>query len=143
MPKRIQRRRVKGWKMPEGAVYVGRGSKWGNPYILGEAQIRTPALDGPGWEHEGRLFKRSGENHAFVHGDGRITWHHVEDASPAQCVEMYREYVTGATERSGYRHPDRTEEIRAALAGKDLACWCPPDRPCHADVLLDIANGGK
>lgn len=26
------------------------------------------------------------------------------------------------------------------LRGKDLACWCPLDQPCHADVLLDIAN---
>jgi hypothetical protein len=27
------------------------------------------------------------------------------------------------------------------LAGKDLACWCPLDQPCHADVLLEVANG--
>jgi hypothetical protein len=26
------------------------------------------------------------------------------------------------------------------LAGKDLACWCPLDQPCHADILLEIAN---
>lgn len=26
------------------------------------------------------------------------------------------------------------------LAGKDLACWCPLDKPCHADVLLRLAN---
>lgn len=26
------------------------------------------------------------------------------------------------------------------LRGKNLACWCAPDAPCHADVLLDIAN---
>ena len=31
-PKRIQRKRTKGWRMPEGAVYVGRGSRWGNPF---------------------------------------------------------------------------------------------------------------
>lgn len=34
---RIQRRRgVKGWRMPEGAKYVGRGSRWGNPYTVAE-----------------------------------------------------------------------------------------------------------
>ena len=33
-PKRIQRKRIKGWRMPENTVYVGRGSKWGNPYIV-------------------------------------------------------------------------------------------------------------
>jgi hypothetical protein len=26
------------------------------------------------------------------------------------------------------------------LRGKDLACWCPLDQPCHADVLLELAN---
>lgn len=34
-PQRIQRRRVKGWKMPAGAVYVGRPTKWGNPFKIG------------------------------------------------------------------------------------------------------------
>jgi hypothetical protein len=28
----------------------------------------------------------------------------------------------------------------AALAGRDLACWCPLGQPCHADVLLELAN---
>lgn len=27
------------------------------------------------------------------------------------------------------------------LRGKDLACWCPLDKPCHADVLIRLANG--
>ncbi|UXU75524.1 MULTISPECIES: DUF4326 domain-containing protein [unclassified Paracoccus (in: a-proteobacteria)] len=27
-----------------------------------------------------------------------------------------------------------------ALRGRPLACWCPPGCPCHADVLLDLAN---
>ena len=30
---------------------------------------------------------------------------------------------------------------RAELAGKDLACWCPVGSACHADVLLEFANG--
>ena len=33
-------------------------------------------------------------------------------------------------------HRDRI----AALRGKNLACWCPLDQPCHADVLLELAN---
>lgn len=32
---RIQRRRTRGWRMPEGAVYVGRPSRWGNPFRVG------------------------------------------------------------------------------------------------------------
>lgn len=35
MPRRIQRQRTKGWKMPPGATYVGRPTKWGNPYFVG------------------------------------------------------------------------------------------------------------
>lgn len=31
----------------------------------------------------------------------------------------------------------------APLRGRDLACWCPLGQPCHADVLLEIANGGQ
>ena len=30
--------------------------------------------------------------------------------------------------------------VKHHLAGKNLACWCPLDQPCHADVLLKIAN---
>ena len=36
MPKRIQRKRTKGWKMPENAAYVGRPSKWGNSNRVGD-----------------------------------------------------------------------------------------------------------
>jgi hypothetical protein len=36
MPQRIQRKRTKGWRMPEGAAYVGRPSAWGNPFKVGE-----------------------------------------------------------------------------------------------------------
>ena len=35
MPERIQRKRTKGSKMPQGAIYVGRPSVWGNPFIVG------------------------------------------------------------------------------------------------------------
>lgn len=34
-PRRIQRKRIKGWRMPENTIYVGRPSKWGNPYGVG------------------------------------------------------------------------------------------------------------
>ena len=30
--------------------------------------------------------------------------------------------------------------IREHLKGKNLACWCPLDAKCHADILLYIAN---
>jgi hypothetical protein len=39
MPERIQRQRTKGWRVPEGAVYVGRPSRWGNPFVVGSGAI--------------------------------------------------------------------------------------------------------
>ena len=31
-PKRIQRKRTKGWRMPKNTIYVGRPGPWGNPF---------------------------------------------------------------------------------------------------------------
>lgn len=131
--RRIQRRRTKGWRAPADTIYVGRGTKWGNPC----RQVRYPALDGTEWEHEGRLGKTSGERHAFVHPDKHVTWHLVQDATPEQAVTLYRRWLD--------RRPDLVEAARAELAGHDLMCWCPPPKPgqpdhCHAAVLLAIAN---
>jgi hypothetical protein len=121
--------------MPEGAVYVGRGSKWGNPFVVGKTQVRMPALDGREWEHEGRLHKISGEKNFYctgtdAHGMPVGVWHQIEDATLEQCIELFRDYIKWS------RGVDP-----AWLAGKDLACWCPLDKPCHADVLLELANG--
>lgn len=134
-PTRIQRRRLKGWRAPAGAVYVGRGTRWGNPCT----QVRMPALDGSEWEREGRIGKTSGERHAFVHPDKSVTWHLVQDATREQATEMYRWWLE--------QFPSLAEAARTELAGRDLMCWCPlpaPGQPdhCHAAVLLEIANGG-
>lgn len=40
-------------------------------------------------------------------------------------------------EIAGYPSDD---EIRRELRGKNLACWCAHNEPCHADVLLELAN---
>lgn len=55
-------------------------------------------------------------------------------------VKRFREMLTTDTEaREAFGYPS-DDEIRAELAGKNLACWCRLDQPCHADVLLEIAN---
>ncbi len=58
---------------------------------------------------------------------------------PVECAEtsvrLFEEMLQ--LERRGY---PTTDEIRAELLGKNLACWCKLDAPCHADVLLRIAN---
>lgn len=55
--------------------------------------------------------------------------------TPEDAVTFFREML----EMDKRNYPGN-EEIRARLQGHDLACWCPLDRPCHADVLLEIAN---
>lgn len=78
--------------IPKGAVYVGRPSKWGNPYSIG------------------------------THGNR------------GQVIEKYRVFLRCRT--------DLVEDAKRELAGKSLICYCAPE-PCHADVLLRVANGGK
>jgi len=154
-PQRIQRRRAKGWRMPDGAVYVGRPSKWGNPFRFGTytGLARVPAIDGSPWEYEGRI-SADGNRHDYHHPDGTVTVHHVRYMTRAECVEMYRrlltEDLTPSMRSSGFRlgglptrptaRPVTVGEVRLNLVGVDLACWCPLNEPCHADVLLQIAN---
>jgi hypothetical protein len=105
MPERIQLRRTKGWRKPEGVIVVSRPSLWGNP-------LRVAELDGsdPYW----------------------------------LATNFYREWLAG---RLDHPHLERQREWildqLPKLAGHDLACWCPPDQPCHADVLLELANGPR
>ncbi len=115
MPERIQRKRTKGWRMPEGAIYVGRPTKWGNPI-----QIIPVRRSGP--------FDLERDGVGFI-GQSTGLW-----SARASAARRYRDLVSlGLT-------PVSADEIRAALRGHDLACWCPLDSPCHADVLLEIAN---
>jgi Domain of unknown function (DUF4326) len=109
MAERIQLRRTKGWRKPEGAIVVARPSRWGNPYRIGDVVHRGP-------DYAGR---------------DEI----VRDA--AHAVSLYRRWLF---------HRDRCEGLVPELEGHDLACWCPLEDgdgnrvPCHADVLLELAN---
>jgi len=86
-PIRVQRKRSKGWKMPPNTVYVGRPTRWGNPWIS--------------------IF-------------------------PEVAVKGFALTMSNS---NAMRQAARNE-----LRGKNLACWCRLDQPCHADVLLKIAN---
>lgn len=55
-------------------------------------------------------------------------------ATAADCVRIFRESILDGS--LGIT----TKEIQAELRGKDLACWCRLDQPCHASILLEIAN---
>lgn len=113
-PERIQLRRSKGWRKPVDAVVVARPSRWGNPCRW----VPQPTLD-----------------------------LETMTRSPADPTEARRLSVIGFVAmltdpdaRAINNYPS-DEEIRRELASRDLACWCPLPDPCHADVLLAIANG--
>jgi hypothetical protein len=55
------------------------------------------------------------------------------------AVGFFRAMLADPEMRAAAGYPSDAE-IRSALAGHNLACWCPLGAPCHADVLLDIAN---
>jgi hypothetical protein len=54
----------------------------------------------------------------------------VEEAR--RVVRLYHEYLLA--------RPLLIQQAKKELAGKDLLCWCAQVKPCHADVLLHIAN---
>ncbi len=101
MPKRIQRKRTRGWRMPAGAIYVGRPTKWGNHIKVGDYGKSPQA-------------RRTAHWLAVLDFEKSIEWN---------------------PEGEAYK-----EAARRELRGHDLACFCRLDEPCHADVLLRIAN---
>lgn len=66
------------------------------------------------------------------------------DGTAAECVNKYRRHLTpyryGDTLDVFYLSEANLRAVRNDLAGKNLACWCRLDEPCHADVLLELAN---
>lgn len=113
-PKRVQMTRSKPWRADHpDAVIVARPSKWGNPFTVNGAVESGFAMDDT---------------------DGRRV-----------AVAAFRDWLTGDTWAAGTgREWDRRlDDYLAAipeLRGRDLACWCPLAQPCHADVLLELAN---
>lgn len=127
MPQRIQRKRTKGWRMPEGAVYVGRPTRWGNPWRVVKSECC------PTWDVIDDNGVRYLVDHGYVHlHGGRVT----RDEAAREAVQLYAEIGVHELDLAAI-------DIRTELQGKDLACWCPLGAPCHADVLLEIANGGE
>lgn len=102
-PKRIQRRRVAGWRKPPNTFCVGRPGYFGNPFT------------GPGAANAYRRW--------MTNRMGRAEFMRRK----TQPLALFSD-----------KHNVRREVVR--LRGKNLACWCPLDHECHADVLLEIAN---
>lgn len=115
-PERIQQRRTAGWRMPLNARSVTRPGRYGNPWSV----MRPPrdplySLAGP-WTAPGFVDKTQ---------------------AAAVAVDLFERWMTGQIElpEKWWPKPDL-----APLEGRDLACFCPVGEPCHADVLLRLAN---
>lgn len=59
----------------------------------------------------------------------------IDEADRASALLRYRRWLGRLDDAADFKR-----EIVAELRGKDLACWCRLDQPCHADVLLELAN---
>lgn len=145
-PRRIQMTRNKPWRPDNpNAVIVARPSKFGSPYRYRTPYglARVPATNGDPWEYEGRI-SGDGARHDYHWPDGRITEHHVRYMTRDEIVETFRRaLVTPTPQLRLYQRlvgPITVDDVRRELAGKDLACWCKSWDPCHADVLLEVAN---
>jgi len=108
MPKRIQRQRVKGWRMPEGALYVGRPGVRGNPFVVGHRFDEGDSF----LKHYGQYLD-----------DGLVTADNCLVAFEAYC----RKILATAP---NWLEPLRDYEF--------LACWCPLSQPCHVDIYLKL-----
>ena len=131
MPKRIQMTRQRPWRTDNpDAVIVARPSKWGNPFRVERAgschvstELTSQWRNGPHWH--------------TVWPEGASWCYPTAAEAAARAVEVLDFRIQFAPDEVNYPTQD---EIRAELAGRDLACWCPLDQPCHADVLLELAN---
>lgn len=98
-PIRVQRKRTKGFKMPENTVYVGRPSKWGNPFKVKMDKGEKP---------------RNPNLPILI------------------ALSAYKKYIQEQVKGGNLNIKE--------LKGKNLACWCKIGKPCHADILLKLAN---
>ena len=67
----------------------------------------------------------------------------IGDPHPDHGGAMTRAEAVGLFRRDVEQDDDLREQARRDLAGRHLACWCPLDEPCHADVLLEIAGARR
>lgn len=109
--RRVQRSRGKGVPLPEGSIYVGRGTLWANPFA------------GRQWGHA----KSVTLHYRWINGQlGALSLERLG----------FSDGEIAALDRLRIRILTRLHE----LAGHDLACWCSVKcRWCHADVYLELA----
>lgn len=137
MPRRIQRRRAKGYRVadactnPNGYVDVTRPGPLGNPWRVVPEYPEPPRrgeklwrLDGP----PGPLEARS--------------WFTTPECARRAAADAFDEFIDarqrGVEWALAVDYPT-DDEIRARAAGKDIVCYCAPSARCHGDTILTIA----
>ena len=130
-PERIQRSRQTKQVSPNGLpiIYVGRPSKWGNPFVIDKVEKN--------WIVYFENGEMTTERGAFLT---------KQDAVNA-AVSLFEQYVSflepikfGKTKEEYKEDEEIFNEFIGELKGKNLSCWCRLDCKCHADVLLELAN---
>lgn len=54
-----------------------------------------------------------------------------KDGTREEVIQKYREWIQ--------TEPLLMQEV-SSLSGKVLGCWCAP-KPCHGDILAELAEG--
>lgn len=122
--KRIQRRRTKGYRMPKSAMYVGRPTKWGNPFkdvgdmVYVYAGHRRKVLNP--WVYF--CMQTEKINAAFLFRKMLMNYNSL-DVEPA--IKIKFKYMV---------------DTLKDLDGKDLACFCKLSQECHADALIELSK---
>lgn len=111
--KRIQRKRTKGFRLPDNTLYIGRPSVWANPYILKKEGSYWKVY--PDYDPSRVLMKSKSEDRA-------------------------RDYAVHRFKQMFLCLPDFVHRLNALSKYEYLACWCPEDKPCHGDVLIELYN---
>jgi hypothetical protein len=127
MPNRMRFSRKRGSRIPPNTVVVTRSGMYGNPF-----RVVPPDRDNASW----RVWRCGCSRNSI---SGRVKYADPFDCKSQldaheQAVRLFREWLT-APEQSGV-----LDRVRRELAGYNLACSCPLNLPCHADVLLELAN---
>lgn len=138
MTARITLSRQKGYRRPEGTMQVDRATIFGNPWQAGDPGIwRFPRLDGKaGWESITLVWSWSIDQAAAVDLYGIWLRSGTLPPMPAQLSARGRATLRSAMDARRALILQRLP----LLKGHPLGCRCKPGTPCHADVLLELAN---
>lgn len=126
--KRIQRRRITGWRKPPNTAYVGRGTPYGNPYEI------FPARSG---HYRGKW--HIGGSLAIAGQWGGYYFDHKWQAQQF-AVDLYRVHARAKLVADGPDAKQWRRDLQALVDYDNLMCWCREGDPCHGDVLIELLH---